>query len=386
MPARGHRAWRVRLRGARARRRYQIAGQGALSAAGVRLDRILYRRTYRLQPRFFQRGAVGSAAVRRGDRQHFQWRRWRRAGRLQLAPAIRPAARRRGRSDLSELSAFELDYLPADLAQFRRHPFAGLCRNGARPPRLRHQSLAVLRHRRIGLRGRALHQHARRRQRRKASSTSGSVGPPAPVSNMALRRTGVCGSNISTASTSAPTSAFRRARSIPPRSISSRCASGSTARSIGRARRAWTPKHDADRSGIRPLGNPRPDHLSAAGLSGLPRALQRHQQPDAGAAGAGDLEQQPVSQHAALGRRRGLLQSRTAAGIRTERHRRRRRLPNGEAQKSNFPYPHYNTSRLFCRQTFGFGGEQEDIGERRNAARRQGRCQPADRAGRQIRR
>src|SRR3954468_6172303 len=36
-------------------------------------------------------------------------------------------------------------------------------------------------------------------------------------------------------------------------------------------------------------------------------------------------------------------------------------FPNGEAQKSNFPYPHYNTSRLFVRQTFGFGGEQEEL-------------------------
>ena len=36
-------------------------------------------------------------------------------------------------------------------------------------------------------------------------------------------------------------------------------------------------------------------------------------------------------------------------------------FPNGEAQKSNFPYPHYNTSRLFLRQTFGLGGEQEDL-------------------------
>ncbi len=32
---------------------------------------------------------------------------------------------------------------------------------------------------------------------------------------------------------------------------------------------------------------------------------------------------------------------------------------NGEAQKAGFPYPHYNTSRLFLRQTFGLGGEQE---------------------------
>lgn len=35
--------------------------------------------------------------------------------------------------------------------------------------------------------------------------------------------------------------------------------------------------------------------------------------------------------------------------------------PNGEAQKSNFPYPHYNMSRLFVRQTFGLGGEQEAL-------------------------
>jgi high affinity Mn2+ porin len=36
-------------------------------------------------------------------------------------------------------------------------------------------------------------------------------------------------------------------------------------------------------------------------------------------------------------------------------------FPNGEAQKSNFPYPRYNTSRLFVRQTFGLGGEQEEL-------------------------
>jgi high affinity Mn2+ porin len=35
--------------------------------------------------------------------------------------------------------------------------------------------------------------------------------------------------------------------------------------------------------------------------------------------------------------------------------------PNGEAQKSNFAYPRYNTSRLFFRQTIGLGGEQETI-------------------------
>jgi high affinity Mn2+ porin len=35
--------------------------------------------------------------------------------------------------------------------------------------------------------------------------------------------------------------------------------------------------------------------------------------------------------------------------------------PNGEAQKSNFPYPRYSTSRLFLRQVFGLGGPTEKI-------------------------
>ncbi|MBS0517813.1 MAG: carbohydrate porin [Proteobacteria bacterium] len=35
--------------------------------------------------------------------------------------------------------------------------------------------------------------------------------------------------------------------------------------------------------------------------------------------------------------------------------------PNGEAQKSNFPFPRFNVSRLFLRQEFGLGGETETI-------------------------
>lgn len=34
---------------------------------------------------------------------------------------------------------------------------------------------------------------------------------------------------------------------------------------------------------------------------------------------------------------------------------------NGEAQKSDFPAPRFNPSRLYLRQTFGFGGEQETL-------------------------
>ena len=36
-------------------------------------------------------------------------------------------------------------------------------------------------------------------------------------------------------------------------------------------------------------------------------------------------------------------------------------FPNGEAQKSNYPYPRYSTSRLFLRQEIGLGGETEMV-------------------------
>jgi high affinity Mn2+ porin len=36
-------------------------------------------------------------------------------------------------------------------------------------------------------------------------------------------------------------------------------------------------------------------------------------------------------------------------------------FPNGEAQKSNFPYPRFNLSRLFLRQEIGLGGEREAV-------------------------
>ena len=84
------------------------ASQSPLVPAGVRLERLLYRRTYRLQPRRIERGAVGSGP-RRLQRQ-FQRRHRRRAGRLQCSTCLRPPARRRSRSHLSELSALELDH------------------------------------------------------------------------------------------------------------------------------------------------------------------------------------------------------------------------------------------------------------------------------------
>ena len=94
-----------------------------------------------------------------------------------------------------------------------------------------------------------------------------------------------------------------------------------------------------DRYRIRSLGNPWPDHLSGSGLSGIPRALYRHQQPDPGAAVSGHLEQQPLSERPALGRRRGLLQSRTAAGLRFERHCRYRRIFQRRGAEVELPLP-----------------------------------------------
>jgi high affinity Mn2+ porin len=38
-------------------------------------------------------------------------------------------------------------------------------------------------------------------------------------------------------------------------------------------------------------------------------------------------------------------------------------FPNGEAQKSNFPTPRFNMARMYLRQTFGLGGEQETVAD-----------------------
>ena len=90
-------------------------------------------------------------------------------------------------------------------------------------------------------------------------------------------------------------------------------------------------------------------------------ALLQHQQLHPGGAVARDLEQQlflgvklwdggEFYYNPELIQGYGLNATFGAAGF-----------PNGEAQKSNFSYPHYITSRLYLRQTFGLGGEQETV-------------------------
>ncbi|MFZ0496327.1 MAG: carbohydrate porin [Methylocella sp.] len=41
-------------------------------------------------------------------------------------------------------------------------------------------------------------------------------------------------------------------------------------------------------------------------------------------------------------------------------------FPDNEAQKGGFDFPYYNTARLFLRQIFGLGGEQEDLPDGQN--------------------
>ena len=100
--------------------------------------------------------------------------------------SLRPAARRRSRSDLSELSAVESRLSPSSR---RRAPIVeerlGLCRHRARPHRLRQRPVARLRHRRIRLGRRTLPQHADRRRRRgKAYQRPAGLGR--------RRRPGIC--------------------------------------------------------------------------------------------------------------------------------------------------------------------------------------------------
>ena len=49
---------------------------------------------------------------------------------------------------------------------------------------------------------------------------------------------------------------------------------------------------------------------------------------------------------------------------------------NGEAQKGGAPYPKYRPQRYVFRQTFGLGGEQEDVADGADAARGQARHRP----------
>ena len=374
---------RVRRAGARqSGDRGRHAAQGALSSAGVRLERLLHRRPYRLRPRLVERGAVRSAG-RFDHRQRLQRRDRRRAGRLQCADAVRPGARRRGRPDVSELFQLELDRLHARRRALRSRREMGLCRHRARPHWLCQRTLAALRHRRLRLCRRALHQYARRRHRPETDQRPPRLGR--------RRRRGI-----------RLRAALERQARIPLQPVRSRQYSLPLGRGAqfhprlpadpyrpqpqGRLAGIEQPLPEVrpDRSRIRPLGNPRPEHLSGTGLSGLSRALYRHQQPDACAAGAGHLEQQPLPQRPPLGRRRGLLQSRTAAGIWFERYRRRRRIYQRRGAEVELPLSALQHLAAVCAPDIRIRRRAGGACQRAATARGQGRHIAADAAGRQV--
>ena len=313
------------------------AAQGAPSSAGVRLERLLHRRPYRLRPRHLERGALRSAVGL--DQQCRQRRDRRRARRLQCAPAVRTIARRRSRSDVSELFHLELDRLhrwPARAPKSSRNWIMSEPRAAASAMPAATGSFTP---------------PAASPLPASASSTRPHVGIEEKHIN--VRPGWAAGAGLEYAF--APHwsvrleylySQFDRANVRFPSGTehtSTLDFQSGAHRPQPQGRLAGINELDAedrsDRSRIRSLGNPRPDHLSGAGLSGIPRALYRHQQPDAGAAGTGDLEQQPLSERPALGRRRGLLQSRTAAGIRLERHRRPRRISQRRGAEVELPLP-----------------------------------------------
>ena len=199
--------------------------------------------------------------------------------------------------------------------------------------------LGCLRHRRLRLGRRALSQLRPASTSRKSISTSGPAGPPAPAWNTPSRRTGACRLEYLY-------SQFERANVRFPSGAQYNSTLDFQQLRIGLNRKvdwpgstSWTPKTD--------LTDPESDRWEihgqttylGAGLSGVPRALYRHQQPDARAAGAGHLEQQPLSERPALGRRRGLLQSRTAAGLWPQRHRRHRRISQRRGAEVELPLP-----------------------------------------------
>ena len=59
-------------------------------------------------------------------------------------------------------------------------------------------------------------------------------------------------------------------------------------------------------------------------------------------------------------------------------------FPNGEAQKSDFPIPRIDIARVFVRQTFGLGGEQETIEDGPNQLAGKQDISPDYRHGRKV--
>ena len=154
-----------------------------------------------------------------------------------------------------------------------------------------------------------------------ARSSPISAGPRAPASNMPSRRIGPCGSNITTSTGARDIRSSRTARSVRRRWIPSRCRIGLNCRLGGTGAPAGR-RRQAHRCRNRPAGK------STARPPSCRRAIRAFRAPYEGTnslprrrPGAATWSNERVPQHAALGRRRGLLQSGTAAGLWPQQHR-----------------------------------------------------------------
>ena len=120
------------------------------------------------------------------------------------------------------------------------------------------------------------------------------------------------------------------------------------------------------RPGYHQLEHSRPNHLDRPGLPAIFCCLQRSAKPASvgrrreTASGTGFIGL-GLWNGAALYYDPELLQGLGLSGLHGVAG-----FPNGEAQKANTLYPHYNTSRIYYQQVFGFGGEQESIDDEPN--------------------
>ena len=251
------------------------------------------------------------------------------------------------------------------------------------PPRLRQRALAGLRYRRLRLCWRALHQHARlRRHRREAHQCPPRLGRRRRRGirfRAALERQ----ARISLQPSSiAPTFASpRRGAQFRPRLP----AGPYRPQPQGRLAGIEQPHSEdrPDRPEIRSLGNPWPDHVSWTGLPAFrapytgtnslrPRARRRPP-------GANSL----YLSAQALGRRRGLLQPRTAAGLRFERHRRRCWIPAARRRSRTSPTRTTTPRGCLCDRPSDLAASRKSLPADGSSLRARSTSQ-ADAAGRQV--
>ena len=317
------------------RHRHQDAGQGPRERSVLRLERPLFRRPCRVQPR--QRASRSrrarpdqlSQVVRQPQRRHPGW--------LQPRAAFASASGRRGRPVRLERSVGGRACVVSHHGRHRPRREDRVDGNAARPRRLRVRPLDDLRDWRVRVVAGTLYSNAGRRRRDRP-------GPASPHRLVGRCRNGSRARAELDAPAGISLSEFRTGRRRVPVGRDGRLVVRHPHRPRGSELQDRRPQREClDRqlrrlvaNPIRQLGDPRPDDLHPARLSGLPVAVSRREQLHAVGANAADLDRQRLSRPAAVGRRRALLQSGAAAGLRAAQHFGRRRLPERRSPEVEF--------------------------------------------------